>query len=220
MRGGCKRVTKPGREYVLIQRIKEKKNSGPPLGGQAVGSTWEAGTSEDGAPSAGAPRRELDVRPVLARGEEPLSVIMGAIEGLAGDEVLILRSPFDPQPLHAVLARREFSRKTPTLAATDFETEYWRRAPDHEGGALEVADTPPASAVPAIARVLDVRGLLPPEPLERTLAALKSMAAGEALLQINERVPAFLLRALDERGYSYRIDSDERGILVTIWQTS
>ena len=66
--------------------------------------------------------------------------------------------------------------------------------------------------------MLDVRGLQPPEPLERTLEALEDMPAGRALLQVNDRVPAFLLPLLDERGYRYRIGEDARGTLVTIWR--
>jgi len=65
--------------------------------------------------------------------------------------------------------------------------------------------------------VLDVRGLTPPEPMERTLAALTDLPPGGRLLQINERVPVFLLPLLDERGYGYSVAEDARGTLITIW---
>ncbi len=145
------------------------------------------------------PRTELDVRPILAAGGEPYSMIMEAVEHLAPGGTLVLRSPFDPTPLHRVLAGLGFSHATREGAPGDWETEY--RRSDEEAPL-----------------VLDVRGLRPPEPLERTLEALEDLPAGRSLLQLNDRVPAFLLPLLDERGYRYRIGEDERGTLVTIWR--
>jgi uncharacterized protein (DUF2249 family) len=148
------------------------------------------------------PRRELDVRPLLARGEEPYSAIMAAVEALADDEALVLRSPFEPTPLHRVLGGKGFAHASRELAPDDWETVYRRPPAD--------AEEEPVT--------LDVRGLAPPEPMERTLAALEDLPAGRELLQVNDRVPAFLLPLLDERGYRYRIGEDERGTLVTIWR--
>lgn len=183
-------------------------------------SASEVGSSGDGVPAIGVPRHALDVRPLLARGDEPFSEIMGVVDGLTEDEVLVLRTPFDPQPLHVMLGRRGFSRHTRRLASDDYETAYWRRAPADASAVSGEVETVSAGVVPRVAHVIDVRGLLPPEPLERTLSALECLPAGEALLQINERVPAFLLPELDDRGYSYGIDHDERGTLVTIWHAS
>lgn len=145
------------------------------------------------------PRRELDVGPMLSRGEEPYRAIMAAVEGLAEGEALVLLSPFDPTPLHRVLGGLGFAHEGRERGPGDWETVYRRPV------ALE--DEPVT---------LDVRGLAPPEPLERTLAALEALPVGRALLQVNDRVPAFLLPLLDERGYRYQIDSDQRGTLVTI----
>ncbi len=151
------------------------------------------------APPDDLTRCELDVRPVLAAGGEPFTVIMDAVTGLPPGEALVLRTPFDPAPLHRVLAGKGFARVTRERAADDWETTYWREG---EVGPL----------------TLDVRGLAPPEPMERTLAALDDLPDGRALLQVNDRVPAFLLPLLDERGHHYRIGDDERGTLVTIWR--
>lgn len=57
--------------------------------------------------------------------------------------------------------------------------------------------------------VLDVRGLEPPEPLVRTLAALEELPEGGTLVQINVRVPRFLLPQLRERGFSWEIREQE-----------
>ncbi|WP_070119794.1 DUF2249 domain-containing protein [Bacillus marinisedimentorum] len=50
---------------------------------------------------------------------------------------------------------------------------------------------------------LDNRGLEPPEPMMRTLAALEDLADGEQLIIRNDRRPMFLFAELDERGWSY-----------------
>jgi uncharacterized protein (DUF2249 family) len=142
---------------------------------------------------------EVDVRPVIAAGDPPFRMIMNAVEDLAPGAVLRVRSPFDPKPLHGILEGLGFSRRVRRGGEDDWQSDYWR--PD--------ADAP---------LVLDVRGLVPPEPLERTLATLDALSDGRALLQVNDRVPAFLLPLLDERGYRYRIDHDQRGTLTTIWR--
>ncbi|MEW6583401.1 MAG: DUF2249 domain-containing protein [Actinomycetota bacterium] len=163
-----------------------------------------------GAPPAGAPRRDLDVRPVLAAGQEPFSLIMEAVETLPDGAVLALRAPFEPKPLHRVLGAKGFAHSATELAEGDWETLYWRA----DGDAAPAA---PAAAPSAEAEVvLDVRGLQPPEPMERTLAALESLPPGGTLVQINDRVPAFLLPLLDERGYGYAITQDDRGTITTI----
>jgi uncharacterized protein (DUF2249 family) len=142
---------------------------------------------------------ELDVRTESAASHESFTTIVEAAQGLAPGHVLRIRSLFDPKPLHRMLASLGFSRIVRRRAGADWQTEYWR----------------PESSGPLI---LDVRGLPAPEPLDRTVAALASLPPDRALLQINDRVPAFLLPLLDERGYRYRIAHDGRGKLTTIWR--
>ena len=62
--------------------------------------------------------------------------------------------------------------------------------------------------------VLDVRGLEPPEPMVRTLAALETLPEGAVLVQHNERVPQFLLPILTERGFHYEVDESVPGAVV------
>jgi uncharacterized protein (DUF2249 family) len=157
------------------------------------------GTSGDVATPPARVVTEVDVRPVIAAGDPPFRAIMRAVEELAPGAVLRIRSPFDPKPLHGVLEGLGFSRRVHERGEGDWESDYWR--PDEREPLL-----------------LDVRGLAPPEPLERTLAALEELPADRALLQVNDRVPVFLLPLLDERGYAYRIGEDQRGTLTTIWR--
>jgi uncharacterized protein (DUF2249 family) len=57
--------------------------------------------------------------------------------------------------------------------------------------------------------ILDVRGLEPPEPMVRTLAALERLPARATLVQINVRVPQFLLPMLEERGFTFHVREQE-----------
>jgi hypothetical protein len=57
----------------------------------------------------------LDVRPVLARGEEPFDAIMEAAAGISEAGTLELLAPFEPVPLYRVLSRRGFGHRTAPL---------------------------------------------------------------------------------------------------------
>lgn len=51
--------------------------------------------------------------------------------------------------------------------------------------------------------VIDVRGLLPPEPLERVLDALSTLRKGQRLRMLIDREPLPLYRILQNNGYAY-----------------
>lgn len=53
----------------------------------------------------------LDVRPLLARGEEPYAAIRARVDGLAADEGLTLIAPFLPAPLIERLRGEGFSAR-------------------------------------------------------------------------------------------------------------
>ena len=48
----------------------------------------------------------LDVRPMLAKGQEPFAAIMQAADALGPDQTLRLIAPFRPVPLIGVLRQR------------------------------------------------------------------------------------------------------------------
>jgi TusA-related sulfurtransferase len=53
-------------------------------------------------------------------------------------------------------------------------------------------------------KVIDGRGLMPPEPLELTLAALDTLPEGEELLLLLYCEPHPLYTILKQNGYRYR----------------
>lgn len=53
---------------------------------------------------------------------------------------------------------------------------------------------------------LDVRGLEPPEPMERVLEALSQLKRGQRLLMLIDREPRPLYRILEANGYRYSVN--------------
>lgn len=66
------------------------------------------------------------------------------------------------------------------------------------------------------ARRLDLRGLDPPEPMQRALEAVEALAVGEALEIVTDREPMLLHRELERRGHRYIIESRSGGFHVKI----
>jgi uncharacterized protein (DUF2249 family) len=168
-----------------------------------------------------APVVEVDVRDDLRSGREPFSKVMAAVAALRDGEVLRLRAIFEPAPLFGVLGKRGFAHEAEAHAEDDWSVWFWRPAP---GDAIGTATPAPAARddLPADdehTTYLDVRGLNPPEPMLRTLAALESLAPGQVLVQVNQRVPQFLLPMLAERGFAWEVTEtrDDR-VLVRIFR--
>lgn len=147
---------------------------------------------------------EVDVREDLRAGKEPFRRILDAARALPATGVLRVRAIFEPAPLYAVLARYGLVPYTERLADDDWRVWF------HHGGAAPAPPPGPAAAAPDDdddddVVVLDVRGLEPPEPMVRTLAALAALPRGKTLVQLNVRVPRYLLPKLEERGFTYEL---------------
>lgn len=172
-------------------------------------------------------RIAVDVREALRAGEEPFARIMAARREVPAGGALSVRAIFEPVPLYAVMRAQGFAHWTEELGPEDWRVWFY---PD-DGGGEDAQASPPrangvaaASAAPATTSagvpthaadandaddsgvvVLDVRGLEPPEPMVRTLAALEALPRDGTLVQLNVRVPQFLLPLLEERGFTYEV---------------
>ncbi len=147
---------------------------------------------------AGAVR--LDVRPMLASGQEPFSAVMAAAARVEEGGTLLLDAPFDPAPLRRILAGKGFVSQGRRL--TD---GHWRIA--FRRGSAPAAPVPLRSGetwVDSDGTHLDVRGLEPPQPLVQILALIDSGGV-DRLIVHHERDPVFLYPELEERGWRCRV---------------
>ena len=76
--------------------------------------------------SASKKTRTLDIRPLLARGEEPFSKIMQTVAGLGDAEDLILLSPFLPSPLIEKLRSEGFQARPERRSDGAWQTHFTR----------------------------------------------------------------------------------------------
>ncbi|HEX8037089.1 MAG TPA: DUF2249 domain-containing protein [Ktedonobacterales bacterium] len=70
----------------------------------------------------------LDVRPDLARGDEPFERIINAAVSVAPGDQLILIAPFEPVPLYAVLEGYGFTHESERRAADEWAITFTRQA--------------------------------------------------------------------------------------------
>lgn len=168
----------------------------------------------------------LDVRDDLRNGREPFAAIMEARDRVPPGGALTVRAIFEPAPLYRVLGAQGFDHWTERLADDDWRVWFFRArtgAPAREPRPDDPGPEPrpgareePEDAAPGGRLVLDVRGLEPPEPMVRTLGALEELPEGATLVQLNERVPRFLLPRLEERGFAWEIQEESDLVRVSI----
>ena len=153
---------------------------------------------------------ELDVRPILAVGGEPLGKIMETIGALAPGQGFRLLAPFRPVPLFQALGSLGFAHEDREIGDGDWEVLFRRTG--QEEFADETASTSVETQWPEPLMHLDNRELEPPEPMVRILAATEAMQAGEVLSALLCREPIFLLPELEKRGHDWRGGFDRDGM--------
>ncbi len=168
---------------------------------------------------------ELDVRPLLERGEEPFKAIMAAAAGVPERGGLRLRVSFEPVPLYAVLARRGFSHTARELGRDDWEVVFARGLPADPPPprcARAVCQEPQPAETPAetdaIVR-LDVSDLVPPEPMVRILEAAAKLGPGQRLVVDHHRRPVYLYPQLEAQGFMHETTEFGPGrVQIEIWR--
>jgi TusA-related sulfurtransferase len=109
-----------------------------------------------------------------------------------------------------VLGRRGFQAWARCLADDDWEVFFMRAAPvpQHapEPASAQGADAPPRQTI-----TLDNRGLEPPQPMLRVLAALDASGPRDTIVALTDRVPLLLFDELNERGLAYTAEQQADG---------
>lgn len=70
--------------------------------------------------------RRLDVRPLIARGEEPFQQIMATVGSLAPDEAFEITAPFLPSPLIERMRALGYSARPERRTDGAWRTFFWK----------------------------------------------------------------------------------------------
>lgn len=70
--------------------------------------------------------RTLDVRPMLARGEEPFPLIRERVDALAAGQGLTVVAPFLPAPLIEVLKSEGYASTMERRSDGGWSVNFWR----------------------------------------------------------------------------------------------
>jgi AcrR family transcriptional regulator len=133
------------------------------------------------------PFHELDVRPILESGVDPLVEIQQALANLPAESLLKVTAPFQPNPLLAFLQSRGLRTQS-----VQFSEQHW---------VLEILGT-------AVPDIIDLRELEAPEPLEQCLHSSARLAPGQDFYARLPRVPRLLLPRLQDRGLRFWVHEE------------
>jgi hypothetical protein len=174
-----------GLEAAVSECQSEGRSSGLIARGERLLDLWLDGVVGDGSVTRSRQERtldvsELDVRPILAAGQDPLDTIQTALEGLSPGSVLHILTPFRPQPLETFLASAGHTVDI-TAVGDDFSVAVV------VGGGCDI---------------VDLRELEPPGPLEAVLTA--TVHGGPFVARL-PRIPRLLIPQLEQRGAEWRL---------------
>ena len=152
----------------------------------------------------------LDVRPVIAAGEDPLSAILEKIKTLQNNQVLKIQNSFEPAPLMHLLRKQGFESYVEEIDDNLVETYFYRKSGIMQWEVPPVVDTA-GNWNEILVRFngklqsIDVRNLQMPLPMITILETLDKLPAETALFVYHKRIPVFLLPELAQRQFDYRI---------------
>ncbi|MBL7735166.1 MAG: DUF2249 domain-containing protein [Chitinophagaceae bacterium] len=154
---------------------------------------------------------ELDVRPVLSSGKDPLSLIIQQTKSILPGQTLKIINSFEPSPLIAMLEKQGFLAYADTLGDDLVET-YFHKSKTSEQSPAEtpLPETSPQQWEEIQQRFagriksIDVRAMEMPRPMLTILEELERLPADHALFVYHKRIPVFLLPELKDRQFDYR----------------
>jgi hypothetical protein len=142
----------------------------------------------------------VEVKSVLKQGLSLFGHMMDTVNHLEADQVLIVKSTFNPRPLMSQMRRRGYSIAQEKIGKTTITTfTPGNLSVDSQRSLVDKSTV----SIEGPEEFLDNRGLVPPEPMQRTLGRLEEIPVGTVLVIHNDRVPVFLLGQLEDDGYPY-----------------
>jgi len=153
---------------------------------------------------------DLDVRPVIETGKDPLNVILQKVKALETGHILKIINSFEPTPLMHLLGKQGFESYTEIISDELVYTYFYKKT--DKPLVLADKETPRSEGWDEIVsrfkgklETIDVRELEMPLPMHTILEALDTLPENKALFVYHKRIPVFLLPELEELKFSYRI---------------
>lgn len=159
---------------------------------------------------------ELDVRPIIASGSDPLNIIMQKVKTVQPGQVLKIINTFEPTPLILMLEKKGFETYADVINDNLIET-YFHKTANNNAAEIKTEQSTANDWDKVLqhfenkVKMIDVRHLEMPQPMLTILAALDELPEGTALYVHHKRIPVFLLPELSQRGFDYRIKEIKDG---------
>lgn len=143
---------------------------------------------------------KLDGRPIIESGKDPFQDIMAVVKELKGDEILLIINSFEPIPLYSVLGKKGFEHWT-EKENDSFKIYFYKERKIVQGESSQKQKSTSNEVDYKNVIELDVRELVPPEPMVKILETLSKVDENTVLLVHHHREPMMLYPKLEERGY-------------------
>lgn len=165
---------------------------------------------------------ELDVRPILNGGNDPLNEILKVINTLDNKMVLKIINTFEPIPLIELLKKQGFEHYVEKFSDDQINT-YFKKTNNNK---IEINVEEQNNDFDTILDKfknqlveIDVRELQMPMPMMTILAALEELEKNKALFVFHKKIPVFLLPELADRKFEYAIkEIDDRNVNMIIYK--
>ena len=152
---------------------------------------------------------ELDVRPVIESGKDPLNIIVQKVKTLETGFVLKIINSFEPTPLIHLLGKQGYESFTEIISDDLVHTYFYKKA---DSPSLKTEITANSSDWDEVIKrydgklkTIDVRSMEMPLPMHTILESLNKLPEDQALFVFHKRIPVFLLPELEDQHFSYRI---------------
>lgn len=166
----------------------------------------------------------LDVRPSLAKGDDPFKEIMGALEILQDGFALEIINTFEPTPLIKIVNAKGYVSMVKTEGEVIYtyflKSEGVQKTPSNNKLVFKVSidelEKEKANCKKEVHEV-DVRDLEMPLPMVTILKKLEELKDGDMLYVHHKKIPQYLLPELAERNFKTWIaEVDDENVKLLI----
>jgi len=166
----------------------------------------------------------LDVRPSLAKGEDPFKEIMRALKSLPKENALEVINTFEPTPLIKIVNSKGYVSMVETKEGVVYtyflkDEEAKKKNPAFANlvkVSINELEEEKANCKKQVVEV-DVRDLEMPLPMVTILNELEALTAEQVLFVHHKKIPQYLLPELEERKFkTWAAEIDDENVKLLI----